>query len=183
MEALPMSDSSFLESWHDFFIAVSGGAAALTGLVFVAMSLHLKAILGRPVLMSRAKLVLTSLTAAFLRCLLALMGSQSRQAVALELFGVCVAAALVNGFTFSPLFRNPAPVPRVILYRYLGVHLFLLVEMTGAAYFYYGASWGLYLAATAMVFNFYYGVSGAWLLLIGVTHDVETRPRSRRKLR
>src|SRR6184192_3357402 len=29
-------------SWHDYFLMVGGGAAALTGLVFVAMSLHLE---------------------------------------------------------------------------------------------------------------------------------------------
>ncbi len=29
-------------SWHDYFITVGGGAAALTGLVFVAMTLHLE---------------------------------------------------------------------------------------------------------------------------------------------
>jgi hypothetical protein len=28
-------------AWHDYFMMVGGGAAALTGLVFVAMSLHL----------------------------------------------------------------------------------------------------------------------------------------------
>ncbi len=28
-----------IDQWHDFFIMVVGGAAALTGLVFVAMSL------------------------------------------------------------------------------------------------------------------------------------------------
>jgi hypothetical protein len=28
-----------IDKWHDFFIMVGGGAAALTGLVFVAMSL------------------------------------------------------------------------------------------------------------------------------------------------
>ncbi len=32
------------EQWHDFFITVGGGAAALTGLVFVAMSLNVSVI-------------------------------------------------------------------------------------------------------------------------------------------
>jgi len=32
------------EQWHDFFVMVGGGAAALTGLVFVALSLNLESI-------------------------------------------------------------------------------------------------------------------------------------------
>jgi hypothetical protein len=108
------------------------------------------------------------------------MGSQSNQAVAVELFGVCAAAALANGFNFLPVLRGPAPVPRVILFRFLGGLLCFLAEMTGAAFFYFGSSWGLYVAATAMVFSFYFGVSVAWLLLIGVTHDQKTRPTARR---
>src|SRR6266498_5943032 len=32
------------DQWHDFFITVGGGAAALTGLVFVAMSLNVAVI-------------------------------------------------------------------------------------------------------------------------------------------
>ena len=177
-----MTDPLFLESWHDFFLAVSGGAAALTGLGFVAMSLHLKAILGRPALMNRAKGVLTNLTAVFLRSVLALMGGQSSQAVALELFSVCAVAALINALNFLPLLRDRKRIAPVILYRYLGGLFCFVAEMTGAAFFYFGSSWGLYLAATAMVISFYYGVSGAWLLLIGVTHDPRSRPKSKRKI-
>ena len=71
--------------WHDYFFMVGGGAAALTGLVFVAMTLHLKEIAGQPVHRHRARTILTGFTAVFARCGLVLMGGQSRQAVAAEL--------------------------------------------------------------------------------------------------
>ena len=32
------------DQWHDFFVMVGGGSAALTGLVFVALSLNLESI-------------------------------------------------------------------------------------------------------------------------------------------
>jgi hypothetical protein len=35
--------------WHDYFVMVGGGSAALTGLVFVAMTLHLPEIVSDPV--------------------------------------------------------------------------------------------------------------------------------------
>src|SRR6266576_4905652 len=76
--------------WHDFFLMVGGGAAALTGLVFVAMSLHLDQIALNAAHRHRARTVLTGLTAVFIRCALVLMAGQSAQAVALELILVLV---------------------------------------------------------------------------------------------
>src|SRR2546423_4584125 len=68
--------------WHDFFLMVGGGAAALTGLVFVAMSLHLDQIALNAAHRHRARTVLTGLTAVFIRCALILMAGQSAQMVA-----------------------------------------------------------------------------------------------------
>ena len=174
-------DQAFLESRREFFLGVSGGAAALTGLGFVAMSIHLKTILSRPVLVNRAKGIMTNLTAIFVRCSLAVMGSQSQQAVALELFGVCAIAVIMGAVNFLAVLRAPGPVPRASLYRYLGGLLCFMVEMTGAAVLFLGSSWGLYMAACAMMASFYFIVSGAWLLLIGVTHDEETHRRQGRR--
>lgn len=74
--------------WHDYFAVVGTGAAALTGLVFVAMTLHLDDITRDPVHRHRARTILTGLTAVFIRCALVLMGGQNGQAVAVELIGV-----------------------------------------------------------------------------------------------
>ena len=74
-----------LSEWHDYFIVVGGGAAALTGLVFVAMTLHLEDIVNDPVHRHRARTILAGLTAVFIRCSLALMGGQNGQAIGAEL--------------------------------------------------------------------------------------------------
>src|SRR5437870_8226370 len=92
-QAAPPEDNSPMygeAGWHDFFLMVGGGAAALTGLVFVAMSLHLDQIALNAAHRHRARTVLTGLTAVFIRCALVLMAGQSGQAVAVELFGVLV---------------------------------------------------------------------------------------------
>jgi len=70
--------------WHDFFITVGGGAAALTGLVVVAMSLHLRVIAVDPALRHRARSILTGLAAAFMRCSLVLMGARTAKRSALS---------------------------------------------------------------------------------------------------
>src|SRR5216684_5556360 len=81
--------------WRDYFVMVGGGAAALTGLVFVAMTLHLENIVHHPVHRHRARTILTGLTAVFLRCGLVLMGGQSRQAVAVEIIGVLIVVEVI----------------------------------------------------------------------------------------
>src|SRR5216683_3920590 len=43
-----------INSWHDYFVMVGGGSAALTGLIFVAMTLHLNEITTNPVHRHRA---------------------------------------------------------------------------------------------------------------------------------
>src|SRR6266851_70334 len=77
-----------INSWHDYFVMVGGGSAALTGLIFVAMTLHLDEITTNPVHRHRARTILMGLTAVFIRCALVLMGGQSFRAVALEIIGV-----------------------------------------------------------------------------------------------
>ena len=46
--------SSEAEVWRDFDVMAGGAAAALTGLILVAVSLHLKEILGHPLHRDRA---------------------------------------------------------------------------------------------------------------------------------
>jgi hypothetical protein len=45
---------SFAEPWQNFYVMVGGAAAALTGLILVAVSLHLRAILAHPLYRDRA---------------------------------------------------------------------------------------------------------------------------------
>src|SRR5882762_11943810 len=43
-----------VSGWHDFYIMAGGAAAALTGLIVVALSLHAKAIMAHPLYRDRA---------------------------------------------------------------------------------------------------------------------------------
>lgn len=65
------------DQWRDFFIMVGGGAAVLTGLVFVAMSLNVHEINRDATHRYRAIGTLTGFTSAFVICSLVLMGGQN----------------------------------------------------------------------------------------------------------
>ena len=165
------------ELWHDFFFMVGGGAAALTGLVVVAMSLHLQAIVGDPPLRHRARTILTGLGAVFMRCALVLMGGQDGRAVAFELFAVCMVVTLAGVWSFLVARRSGEPVPTSSVYRTVGGTSCYITEMLGAIALFFGFSVGLYVVGVAMVSNFFFMISGSWLLLVGVTRDESSNTR------
>jgi len=154
-----------LAGWHDYFVVVGTGAAALTGLVFVAMTLHLEDIVHHPVHRHRARTILTGLTAVFIRCALVLMGNQSEQAVAIELFSVLVVVEVVL-YRSSRDALNAADTS--VLMRAVGSFACLVVEQVGAVILFEGGAWGLYLVGLGMMASFFFMVTGAWLLLVGV---------------
>jgi hypothetical protein len=87
------------ELWHDFFVMVGGGAAALTGLVFVAMPLNIDVIAQDATHRYRAIGTFAGFTAAFMTCALVLLGSQGHVAVGYEWLAVAILSAVlyVNG--------------------------------------------------------------------------------------
>jgi hypothetical protein len=157
--------------WHDFFITVGGGAAALTGLVVVAMSLQIRVIAADPALRHRARSILTGLAAVFMRCSLVLMGGQSGRAVGSELLIASTALVVAGALSFRQVSRSGARAPRASVLRTLGGTACYLAEMIGAAVLVAGHMAGLYLAAVAIVANFFFMISGSWLLLVGVSTD------------
>ena len=151
--------------WHDYFITVGGGAAALTGLVFVAMTLHLDEIINNPVHRHRARTILAGLTAIFIRCALVLMGGQNAEAVAVELIVVLV---VVEAILYRSIRLAAQAADTAVLLRAIGSFACLVPEQVGAVVLFFGFSWGLYVVGLGMMSSFIFIVTGAWLLLVGV---------------
>ena len=154
--------------WHDYFMMVGGGAAALTGLVFVAMSLHLDEITSDPAHRHRARTILAGLTAVFIRCALVLMGSQSGQAVALELILVLLGVEVILYRSIRDALRSASAAHPGLLLRTIGSFACLLIEQAGAVALFLGDASGLYAVGIGMMASFIFMVTGAWLLLVGV---------------
>ena len=158
-------------AWHDYFMMVGGGAAALTGLVFVAMSLHLDQIALNPAHRHRARTVLTGLTAVFIRCALALMGGQNGQAVGLELIVVLIAVEFVLLRSIRQALAAADPRDQALFWRTVGSFTCLVIEQAGAVALFLGNAGGLYVVGVGMMASFIFMVTGAWLLVIGVRRE------------
>src|ERR1700761_617385 len=73
-----------LDQWNNFFVMVGGGAAALAGLIFVAMSINPENIINNATHMNRAINMLSGFSAIFIASAFALMGTQRLAALGVE---------------------------------------------------------------------------------------------------
>jgi len=132
------------------------------------MSLNLSVIRESPSHRYRAMGNLTGLASAFVLCALALMGYQALWAVGAEVIVVAgiTMAGLIAGFVRARRLGGTGNDLRG--YRLLGINACFVVEIGGGALLVAGIVVGLYVVALAIIANFYFMISGAWLLLIGV---------------
>jgi len=91
------------EQWNDFFVMVGGGAAALAGLIFVAMSINHKIIIGNKTHKNRAINMLSGFTAIFMASGLALIGNQYPCALGFEwvLLWLIATAIFIRGYVVA----------------------------------------------------------------------------------
>jgi hypothetical protein len=162
------------EHWREFFLMVGSGAAALTGLVFVSMTLNLKVIARDPTHRNRAIGTLAGFTAAFMICGLSLIGGQDHVVVGIEWLIISSIAWLIylNGYVRA-LKENGSKLGLSVSCT-IGSSICYLAEIIGSIILIAGHIIGLQIAATALIIYFYYMISGAWLLILGV-HEHETQ--------
>ena len=118
--------------WHDFFLMTGGGAAALAGLVFVAMSINLDVVAQDTTHRYRAINMLTGFTAAFMICALALMGGQSHRAVGAEWFVVATVAAVIYVHNYVQAAKSGGSKAALRPDRLAGGVTCYVVEIVGA---------------------------------------------------
>ena len=160
-----------LDQWNNFFLMVGGGAAALAGLIFVAMSINPESVIRNSTHKHRAINMLTGFTAVFMACSLALLGNQYLVELGVEwLFLWLIATAIfVRGYVIA--IKSGMSSIGLNLPRLAGGTMCYLAEVIGATLLILGYSAGLYIAAIATIVLFAFLISGAWLLIIGVYED------------
>ncbi|MDB5169105.1 MAG: hypothetical protein JWO41_461 [Candidatus Saccharibacteria bacterium] len=171
------------EIWSGFFQLVGTASAALTGLVFVSMSLNLDIITQDVTHRNRAIGTLAGLAAIFMACAFAIMGGQNHLAVGAELLIVSSTAATiyVHGYLQS-LKQQGSTVGLNYTRITIGASCYA-VEIIGALILTLGHIMGLYIAAAAIILNVPFLISGVWLLLVGVHQDLTKQQKSRSRKR
>jgi hypothetical protein len=157
--------------WHDFFLVTGGGAAALAGLVFVAMSINLDIVAQNATHRGRAVNMLTGFTSAFIICALALMGGQSHQAVGSEWLVVATVAAVIYVRNYVEAAKGGGIRAELRPDRLAAGVSCYVAQIGGAFVLILGYVAGLYVAAVGLIVLFALVISGAWLLLVAVHVD------------
>jgi len=174
---VPLASEVFRpDEWRDFFLVVGGAAAVLTGLVFVAMSINLGDVTHDATHRNRASGTLAGIIAAFVICSVALIGGQGHVAIGIEWATVAAIAAggvYVHGYVRA--YRSGGSNVGLRLPRLATGTILYIAEIAGACVLIAGRVAGLYVAAVSMVLLLVWMISGAWLLIVGVSPDSAER--------
>jgi hypothetical protein len=156
-----------MQGWHDFFMAEVGAAAALAGLLFVAISINLARILKYPHLPMRAAESLLTLLLVLLVGTLALVPGLSAAAYGWEIASAGFVAWIFLTVAFVLKRRVNLKYSR-LLTRALVNQLPPLPFVVGGALLACGRPEGLYWMVPGVILCFTAGVFGAWVLLIEI---------------
>jgi hypothetical protein len=155
--------------WTDFSVAVVGASAALTGLLFVAVSINIDQILAVDALAGRALSTMILFVVPLVVGTLVLVPGQSPTALGVELIGTGVVAG-------GGLLRINRPVNRGeleprsgwLLIRFVpSVTITVFLLLAGATLI-AQAGGGLYWVAPAIVEAFVGGLVTVWVLLVEI---------------
>jgi len=154
---------------------VGGGAAALAGLIFVAMSINPKTIIQNATHKNRAINMLLGFTAVFMACSVALIGNQPLGAIGFEWLVLWLTATVIFIRGYVIAIKSGMSSIGLSTPRLMGGTMCYLAEVTGAILLVLGYTGGLYIAAIGIIVLFGFLISGAWLLIIGIYEDQAKR--------
>ena len=160
--------SEELVLWHDFNVALVTAAAGLLGLLFVALSIHIRALNDQrnAELRSVARTVFLGYVVALSFGFLALL-PQSLTAFGAELIGLNVAALL----PFAAAARSGLRATgvgydrRVTMGQFAAGFVLIAVSLTGAIGVTAGETWAIYLSAAIAILSLVWGVFNTWELI------------------
>lgn len=160
------ADAAFrLAAWHDFAVMLGSAAAALTGLVFVAVSLQLRALADDALLRQRA-----SSSVLFLFTVVAgaaaILAPQSPRLVGVEFLVLVLTGMVFTRPGRHELRREPLSRFLVAVRAPTG-----LLGVVADVSLIVQRGWGMYLAAPCLVITLGVTVASAWLVLVQAAQE------------
>jgi modulator of FtsH protease len=162
-----MSTGYDIAAWHELFGAEVGAAAALAGLLFVAISINLTRILAIAHLASRAGTGLAILVAVLVLSTLALVPGITDDWLGTGILVVAIAVWIAPTSRLIRQRRGDRP-----LWRFIGDHALtqasLVPSIVGGVTLIAGSGGGLYWLVPAVAFSFVTAALNAWVLLVEI---------------
>jgi modulator of FtsH protease len=156
-----------MQTWSNLFVGELGAAAALTGLLFVAVSINLARILQFPHLPTRAAEALLALLSVLVVTTFALVPRQTSMAYGIEiggtglLFWAAHTVALIRSRKFDRHYVGV--VPRLLVNQLPALPFVIAGGLLIA-----GRSAGVYWIVPGILLSFAAGIFGAWVLLVEI---------------
>jgi modulator of FtsH protease len=153
-------------AWGTFAVGLTTASGALTGLVFVAVSIRVDDVLGDPFHRRRAESTFVILLATLTASLLMLLPGQSRVALGIEI--LLVGAVLIfRSVRTWPIVRAYTKREAYISFTVgTGAHVLLVI---GALSVLGKTGGGLYIVAAALLLELVRALSDIWVLFSGIT--------------
>lgn len=159
-----------MEGWTDFFVAEVGAAAALAGLLVVAVSINVARIMSFPLLPGRAAQTLIIIAGSLLVASFALFPGQPPAVFGAEATIIALGVGAAGAVQFRAARRHhKAGDPLTWTLIPLGmVALAALPTLVGGVLLVAGDETGLYWIATGIVLSFVATLQNGWVLLIEI---------------
>jgi hypothetical protein len=154
----------------NFFVMAGGGAAALAGLIFVAMSINHEIIIRNTTHKNRAINMLSGFTAVFMASGLALIGYNA-EVLGIEWLVLWLVATVIFIRGYVVAIRSGMSFIGLNMPRLAGGTICYVAEIVSAILLILGYGLGFYIAAVAIIVLFAFLISGAWLLMIGIYEE------------
>src|SRR3984893_8873276 len=148
---------------------MASSSAALTGLLFVALSINLDRVIKGPGLVARAVDVFLLLVAVLIISTLLLMPGQGVDGAAIEILVIAILTSGLLGFIHIRAPRRALGVSSTnFVFRVVGDHMGPLFLIVGGASLLIGNGGGLYWVVPALIAAMVAAIIGAWVMLVEI---------------
>src|SRR5262249_31289689 len=166
---IPAMDAAYdPAAWHDFGVALVSASAALLGLVFVVVSLHLGAVVEDPVVRRRAEIMLGLLATTLAASAALLIPGQSREALGIELMLIALTYISLSTLATVHATHSARGVSRDRLVRFFFGELSAGLIFAGGLGLLVHALGGAYLVAAGIVLGVLSAMLAIWILFVGL---------------
>jgi hypothetical protein len=158
-----------IRDWSDLFVATAGAAAALAGLIIVAMSVNVKTILAIPGMTSRAASTIAGLTLIVVVSCAGLFPLQPTWVLGVEIAVASAVVLVVSVHSLVRIFRDRRDrSPVEVIGKGLLIAVPVALTLAGGLLLCASELGGLYVVGASMLLIVSAAVTNAWVLLIEI---------------